>query len=193
MQYMWPGNVRELKNLVESMVVLSPGRTIRPEDIPPEIRDGSQGSRLLPVHVPVIETTSEGTAAPELEFIFRTLLQLRIDVDQLRHQFDDYKRTHPQLLPDLAQQFVTPYQPPALAPRGTAIEDAVVHEPEAEDTEDEHAVVVFRPGKTMAQLEKEAITAALKEVAGNRRKAAEMLGMGERTLYRKIKEYEIPL
>jgi DNA-binding NtrC family response regulator len=45
----------------------------------------------------------------------------------------------------------------------------------------------------MQQLEKEAITAALKEVAGNRRRAAEMLGMGERTLYRKIKEYGIPL
>ena len=45
----------------------------------------------------------------------------------------------------------------------------------------------------MQQLEKEAITAALKEVSGNRRRAAEMLGMGERTLYRKIKEYDIPL
>jgi DNA-binding NtrC family response regulator len=45
----------------------------------------------------------------------------------------------------------------------------------------------------MAELEKEAITAALKQVAGNRRKAAEMLGLGERTLYRKIKEYDIPL
>ncbi len=192
MQYMWPGNVRELKNLVESMVVLSPGRTIRPEDIPPEIRDGQQGSRLLPVHVPLVETRGE-SAAPELEFIFRTLLQLRIDVDQLRHQFDDYKRTHPQLLPDISPPYVTPYQPAALAARGTAIEDAVVHEPESDDTEDEHAVVVFRPGTTMAQLEKEAITAALKEVAGNRRRAAEMLGMGERTLYRKIKEYGIPL
>ena len=42
-------------------------------------------------------------------------------------------------------------------------------------------------------LEREAIVAALKEVGGNRRKAAEMLEMGERTLYRKIKEYGIPL
>ncbi|HZG44046.1 MAG TPA: sigma-54 dependent transcriptional regulator, partial [Longimicrobium sp.] len=36
--YDWPGNVRELKNLIESMVVLAPGRVIRPEDIPPEVR-----------------------------------------------------------------------------------------------------------------------------------------------------------
>jgi DNA-binding NtrC family response regulator len=45
----------------------------------------------------------------------------------------------------------------------------------------------------MEDMERAAITAALKEVAGNRRKAADMLGMGERTLYRKIKQYEIPL
>jgi DNA-binding NtrC family response regulator len=58
---------------------------------------------------------------------------------------------------------------------------------------DEGSVVVFRPGVTIQQMEKDAIIAALKNVAGNRRKAAEMLGMGERTLYRKIKEYGIPL
>jgi DNA-binding NtrC family response regulator len=52
---------------------------------------------------------------------------------------------------------------------------------------------VFRSGMTLAEMEAAAITAALRDVAGNRRKAAEMLGMGERTLYRKIKEYGIPL
>jgi DNA-binding NtrC family response regulator len=46
---------------------------------------------------------------------------------------------------------------------------------------------------TMKDLEREAITAALKEVGGNRREAAGILGIGERTLYRKIKEYGIPL
>jgi DNA-binding NtrC family response regulator len=191
MQYDWPGNVRELRNLVESMVVLSPGRVIEPGDIPPEIRDAPR-LRLLPVHVPAIEPSPN--AAPELEFIFRTLLQLRIDVDDLRRQFDNYKRTHPEIASPFAPAYVMPPMvPPALASRGTAIEDAVVRETETANTNDEHGVVVFRPGKTMAELEKEAITAALKEVAGNRRRAAEMLGMGERTLYRKIKEYGIPL
>src|SRR5919108_1152595 len=77
--YDWPGNVRELKNLVESMVVLAPGRVVGPEDIPPEIRDAATGrSRMLPVPVqrPVPDQVS-GTS-PELEFIFRTLIQLRM-------------------------------------------------------------------------------------------------------------------
>src|SRR2546423_3015301 len=50
MSYTWPGNVRELRNLVESMVVLAPGREIGPEDIPRAIREGGSG-RVLPVHV----------------------------------------------------------------------------------------------------------------------------------------------
>ena len=44
---------------------------------------------------------------------------------------------------------------------------------------------------TMAELEREAIVATLKQVRGNRRKAAEMLRIGERTLYRKLREYDI--
>jgi DNA-binding NtrC family response regulator len=44
----------------------------------------------------------------------------------------------------------------------------------------------------MADIERSAIEAALKETRGNRRRAADMLGIGERTLYRKIKEYRMP-
>jgi DNA-binding NtrC family response regulator len=51
--------------------------------------------------------------------------------------------------------------------------------------------VVYRPGMTMAEVEKAAIEAALQEYRGNRRKAAEVLGIGERTLYRKIKAYRL--
>jgi len=62
-----------------------------------------------------------------------------------------------------------------------------------DDEREEEGVVVYRPGMTMQDLEREAITAALRESGGNRRKAAEVLGIGERTLYRKIKEYAIAL
>jgi transcriptional regulator of acetoin/glycerol metabolism len=48
------------------------------------------------------------------------------------------------------------------------------------------------PGMTMAEIERAAIVAALRESRGNRRKAAEVLDIGERTLYRKLKEYQVP-
>ena len=53
---------------------------------------------------------------------------------------------------------------------------------------EEHGVVVYRSGMTMEDLERAAVLAALQEEGGNRRRAAEALGIGERTLYRKIKE-----
>ena len=52
--------------------------------------------------------------------------------------------------------------------------------------------VLYRPGMTMAEIEKAAILAALRETRGNRRKAAEILDIGERTMYRKLKEYGVP-
>jgi DNA-binding NtrC family response regulator len=51
--------------------------------------------------------------------------------------------------------------------------------------------IVYRPGMTMAEVERATIEAALRETKANRRKAAELLGIGERTLYRKLKEYAI--
>ena len=50
--------------------------------------------------------------------------------------------------------------------------------------------ITIGPGVTMAEIERRAIEAALRETGGNRRKAAEVLGIGERTLYRKLREYE---
>jgi DNA-binding NtrC family response regulator len=193
-EHQWPGNVREIRNLVESMVVLSHGTVIRPEDIPPEIRDGSAGRRLLPVPIAPAAHTGSNAPPPELEFIFRTLLQLRMDVEDIRRQFEEYRDTH------AAELGPPPYAvlPPALSSGRTLlgprhlIEDVEPADDERE-LEKEHEVVVYRPGMTLQQLEEKAIVAALKEVQGNRRKAAEMLGMGERTLYRKIKEYGIPL
>ena len=54
------------------------------------------------------------------------------------------------------------------------------------------STVTLAPGMTMAEIEKAAILAALRETRGNRRKAAEILQIGERTMYRKLKEYQVP-
>jgi DNA-binding NtrC family response regulator len=56
---------------------------------------------------------------------------------------------------------------------------------------EEPGEVIYRAGMTMADVEKAAIEAALRASRGNRRRAAEVLGIGERTLYRKIKAYHL--
>src|SRR5438552_3175497 len=73
----WPGNVRQLKNLIESMVVLAPEGEIRSRDIPSDIREGSRG---LPVRI----ETGRTVAGQELEFIFRSLVELKLQLEDLR-------------------------------------------------------------------------------------------------------------
>jgi DNA-binding NtrC family response regulator len=97
MEYDWPGNVRELRNLVESMVVLAPGREILASDIPVEVRNGGGAGALIRVgDEPMLPVPSgEGGVAAgraELEFIFRTMVDMRMDVDQLRSEFELYRR-----------------------------------------------------------------------------------------------------
>src|SRR5213080_3050687 len=70
----WPGNVRQLRNLVESMVVLAPEGEIRASDIPRDIRERARG---LPVRV--VGATRD-VAGQELEFIFRSLVELKLQV-----------------------------------------------------------------------------------------------------------------
>ncbi|MGH7458357.1 MAG: sigma 54-interacting transcriptional regulator [Longimicrobiaceae bacterium] len=167
-QYDWPGNVRELRNLVESMVVLAPGRVIRAGDIPPEISARRAGGSLLPVPLtrPGERRDAAGTI-PELEFVFRTLVELKIDVEDLRQEFEVYRERS-----------------------GERAELALPAPPLEEEFEPD-GVVLYRPGMSMREVEKEAIQATLEEVGGNRRKASEALGIGERTLYRKLREYQI--
>jgi DNA-binding NtrC family response regulator len=189
-EYPWPGNVRELRNLIESMVVLSPGHEIHPEDLPRQIREG--GSRYLPVHVaPILrgeEQTAGGAGGRELEFIVRSLIELKLQVEELRRRFDDERRDGD---PRRRDGWIGDVEPAALSSAG-AIAGVRAPAIEPRDQPPPPNVVTVMPGTKMSDIERAVIEAALKETRGNRRRAAEMLGIGERTLYRKIKEYRVP-
>jgi DNA-binding NtrC family response regulator len=176
---------------------MMPGRTITPADIPPSIKDKS-ASPNLPAQVlpPGGGIDQDGGSRPAIEFIFRMLLQLRMDVEDLKKGFDEYRENHPAEPGPIRLPY--PYTETAAGRDvSSALPPYLQEGPDFDDEEDEELdeerTVVYRPGMTMKELEREAITAALKEVGGNRREAAEALGIGERTLYRKIKEYDVPL
>ncbi|PYO42026.1 MAG: hypothetical protein DMD29_04205 [Gemmatimonadetes bacterium] len=158
----WPGNVRQLRNLIESMVVLAPEGQIQPGDVPHEIRERGRG---LPMRLPA---ATREIAGQELEFIFRSLVELKLQVEELRRRLEE----RPQRVEVIE---VGP--------------GAAVATVDAEPVPEGH--VVYRAGMTMADVERAAIEAALKETRGNRRRAADVLGIGERTLYRKLKEYAL--
>jgi DNA-binding NtrC family response regulator len=185
MEYPWPGNVRELRNLVESMVVLAPDHEIQPGDLPRHIRE-SGAARLLPVHVGPIVRGQESATGRELEFIVRSLLELKLQVEELRRRMDDGGGARgPGWIGDV-------HVAGPSAPSATGISAPAVAAIEPRDQAPPPNVVTITPGMKMADIERTAIEAALKETRGNRRRAADMLGIGERTLYRKIKEYRMP-
>jgi DNA-binding NtrC family response regulator len=183
----WPGNVRQLRNLIESMVVLAPEAEIRPSDIPREI--GETG-RALPVLVPGGGIGPE-MSGKELEFIFRSLIELKLQVENLRRRIDERPPQRVEVI--------------EVGPGGPGIgqiDSGDLHGRSAgsgvggvgggggggvADSEQ----VIYRSGMSMADVERAAIQAALRETSGNRRKAAEILGIGERTLYRKLKQYTL--
>jgi DNA-binding NtrC family response regulator len=185
-EYPWPGNVRELRNLIESMVVLAPGREIIAEDIPRAIRDAG-GRRLLPVHVGPMVREGERAQGRELEFIVRSLVELKLQVEELRRRMDVETRG-----PSGSWVGEVRGQPAVGATGYVEIASAGggLRGIEPRDQAPPPTMITMGPGTTMAEIERTAIEAALREASGNRRKAAERLGIGERTLYRKLREYE---
>ena len=193
-EYSWPGNVRELRNLLESMVVLSHGREIGPADLPRQIREGG-AARFLPVHVgPAVRGGAGGAGeGRELEFILRSLLDLKLQVEELRRQVDDGRSAPASVVGGFGVSrgaFIGEVPAP-----GVGVATPLVTGASAIGPRDESAppnVVTIAPGTKMSEVERAVIEAALKETRGNRRRAADLLGIGERTLYRKIKEYRLP-
>src|SRR2546425_5913561 len=107
--------------------------------------------------------------------LFRSLVELKLQVEELRRRLEE----RPQRVEVIE---VGP---------GSSVAAPLPVEVEGEPAGEKEGEVVYRAGMTMADVERAAIEAALRDTKGNRRKAAEVLGIGERTLYRKLKEYAI--
>ena len=174
----WPGNVRQLKNLIESMVVLAPEGEIRASDIPRDIRERT---RILPMRIAPPSGAAREIAGQELEFIFRTLVELKMQLEDLRGRIQERPSERVEVIEvggGSREQGAGSRSIPASV------------DPLDATPEPDHPVI-YKPGMSMSDVERAAIDAALRETHGNRRKAAETLGIGERTLYRKLKEYAI--
>ena len=210
-RHRWPGNVRELRNLVESMVVLAPGRRIRPEDIPDDVRSGDGGLALVPAPRGDRGQGDDVVASlrPQLEFIFRTMMEMKVDIEDLRREFEQFQaEEHPD------RMLISPRVAREVSGSGDASTsaDEIVYDrwPTREEVppmgesdvgdpapptgdsppeSDEPAAVAYQSGMTLEDMEREVIHAVLNSVGWNRREAAETLGIGERTLYRKVRKY----
>ncbi|MFN5154084.1 MAG: sigma 54-interacting transcriptional regulator [Gemmatimonadota bacterium] len=192
--YRWPGNIRELRNLIESMVVLATGREIGIADIPAAIREGG-GERLLPVPIGSILREEGRAEGRELEFIVRSLVEVKLQLEELRRRVDQDRTMMEQLASGGLSGGLVGSRPIGQGAGALPLTGGVEWPGggvEPPGTVAPPSGVTLAPGMTMAEIEKAAILAALRESRGNRRKAAEILQIGERTMYRKLKEYQVP-
>ncbi len=157
--YHWPGNIRELKNLVEKIIVLERGNEIGENRLQKYLRSASEENKNLPV--PLDKPKEE----VEREFLLRVLLEIKGEIAQLRDLLlsAEGPRFRYNALPE-----VTPAE---------YIEDI------------ENSVKEEGSEKSVSEMEKQLIQDTLIKTKGNKRQAAKLLGLSERTLYRKIKRY----
>lgn len=193
-EYRWPGNIRQLKNVAEQLAafesVSDPRQSV---DISAEVME-----RYIPkdkgVMLPVKSAESQDAqSSADTEMIFRILYQLKSDVDTLKAAvFGDASgdiRNQP------ARHLPAPHNDsPVITPAPVTVEPSSGHQEYYVgdyDLAEEHTVV-DRP-LSIQEVSEELIKAALKRNGGKRSAAASELGISERTLYRKIKEYNIKM
>ena len=185
LQYPWPGNVRQLKNVAESMSVTADEREITPEILERYIPAATV--HTLPVlsntHAPAQIAGQEAHYDEDREFVFKAIGMLRHEIEKLKLEIEDLRHGNAvrTASPQAAPQSFLPYH------------QEVPHElvPEAEEFVEDEKTDETHDGQlpTKDDLERELIRKALIRFNGHRKQAADQIGISERTLYRKIKEY----
>lgn len=180
--YSWPGNVRQLKNVAESMSVTVDEREITPEILARFIPTDTRHTQVVVgrgVRPPAM--TDGETYNADRELIFQMISKLSHEVEKLRTEVEQLKQRHPHTAPaEAAAATLLPYH--AAASTAIPLDEA------EEIIDDDHSTPIDEL-RTKDDLEKELIRKALLRHNGHRKQAAEQIGISERTLYRKIKEY----
>lgn len=184
--YAWPGNVRELKNIAEQMSVLSTDKLITASKLRSFLPEHGNQSRL-----PVLagSGSSQSEFANEREILYKLFFDMKKDVTELKKMFFDILQN-----PSIAQHHVPVFADDNLhKDLGTATiqsaQPVILHQ--GNNNNDIHHHEDVEESLSIMDKEKELILKALKKHKGKRKDAAIDLGISERTLYRKLKEYDI--
>ena len=184
MRYKWPGNVRQLKNITEQISVLSKERLITPEILRQFIPDDKESTQLAPIHPAGGDHSFEN----EREILYKILFELRGNVNDMRRemgmlkkQLEEVQDNKPRTADQLPTTQIAPIQP--MQPIAPALEDAIAEEYVEPEKEPESL--------NLNELSKQMLQKALDRNNGNRKKAAQELGISDRTLYRKLKLYSL--
>lgn len=201
-RYAWPGNIRELKNVAEQLSVLAEDRMITADALTsyiPNIRN-----RNLPA---IAEQNGEDLK--EREILYKLLFEMKHDLNDLKSlvfemirnndlDVSDMSRLRPLQTPRMPNRPVNPspreeyeeyYDDHLAAEAPAGASQPILLDKSGESRYDSMEVV--EENLSIEAMEKDLIAKALKKHNNRRKDAAEELGISERTLYRKIKQYEL--
>ena len=192
MNYSWPGNVRQLKNITEQISIIERERDIRATVLKTYLPDYDRVK--LPA---VIKKDDEKSFSSEREILYKILFDMKSDMNDLKKLvFNLLQRGEVDVAFDESNTRVIKN---LFREAGENIVSNIKDEPEAdialrkerEDIQDTEEIV--EESLSLADKEVEMIKKALEKFNGKRKPAANELGISERTLYRKIKEYGIEM
>ena len=193
LRYKWPGNVRQLKNITEQISILSPERRITAEILARFIPQDQETTQLATIH----REGGDHSFENEREILYKILFELRGNVNDMRREVSLLKKQLEEvqssswtgqqsgqgstaLTPSASTQ-LAPIQPVQPLQPLTALEDAEAEEYIEPERELENL--------NLNDLGRQMLEKALERNNGNRKKAAQELGISDRTLYRRLKQY----
>ncbi len=194
--YRWPGNIRQLKNITEQISVIEKERTITPEILRKYLPKDT-GSNLPMV---IDESSSSKSDLSDREILYKVLFDMRRDVTEMKKIIIGLLQNNSDLSTNEKSAIISKYNSDVQDNKG------FVHPGEAQSnfTEQEPVVddsygyqepiqdhIEIEESLSLEEREIELIKKALIKHNNKRKYAAKELGISERTLYRKIKEYDI--
>jgi DNA-binding NtrC family response regulator len=192
----WPGNVRELKNIAEQISVLSEDKLISLMQLRRFIPESNVNR--LPMVMPSANGHSSNDFSNEREILYKLFFDMKKDVTELKKMFVEILK-NPNLAADTQNPFVHELKElnqqdhfgagintPVFNPQ-----PVVIHNNGSGNGQDIHQHEEVEESLSIVDKEKELIIKALKKHKGKRKDASSDLGISERTLYRKLKEYDI--
>jgi len=186
--YRWPGNVRQLKNITEQISIIEENRKISTESLRKYLPEGS--SNELPV---LYKGETKDTTFSERDLLYKVLFDMKKDIHDLKKIVADILQDEksPSLPNESYSHFFKQTEDmqvsiqPSEKPLSTKKDYPVDFDEPIQDYE------VIEESLSLEKKEIDMIRKALEKYNGKRKNAARELGISERTLYRKIKEYDI--
>lgn len=192
LKYKWPGNVRQLKNITEQMSVLSTEREIDANTIHQFIPEDPESTQLAMI-------PNQGGAHSyenERELLYKILYELRGNVSEMRREMNDMRKKIDEagkLENATPYQQATPYPTTmhTLAPAEQHVTPYGMHDMRQQNRVEDVEVEEIKDSDSLNlnDLGRQMVERALEKNGGNRKKAAAELGISDRTLYRRIKQY----